>query len=641
MRRRWRWLIGGGAAALIVLGSVAIYLSSRDFNAYRGWVEARLSAELGNAVTIGGDMGLSLGWDPVIVLNDVALARHIGGKASLARIERLEAKIALMPFVASIGRELVVERITVKGAQLWLGQPTPIDAVAAPHPQTASPLPDSARMSVRLRALDLMRATLHFAVGREVVDVAIDRASATAAGDAMRIAATGTSAGHAIRVDGSVGMVEQWMMQPPRPVAIDLTTAIDDTAQLRLKGSVLGGNIDLQLDGDLRGLGFVTLISKAQPLNFAARLQAAAPADSWRFTDVSLKLGTVALTGDATLRAREVPDLKLTLHAVMLDLASLGSDTPSPTAEGSPASIGLDRFTAEIALSAAAATLPLGIRMVDIHGLVTVHDGKAELKEFGAVLARGAVAATGDLSPSGEFTARLSARGVDLGQLMRETRGQSSVSGGTSALQADLRGRIFGGRSILTSLKGRADLSMGRASVSNSFGDRFGFLQIFNIIDRALPLGPTIPVNCAAGRFIIDGGVARTRGLMIDTPRLALWVAGRIDLDTEAIDLRVEPQAKVAALVSVVPPMNIRGTLSRPLVEPDVIGTAVGVASGLLAAPGLLAGEIGDVLSGLGSLVAGSKVRTSHAPGGCQVPSHSTRDTRPGLHIPNLFDLFR
>jgi len=215
------------------------------------------------------------------------------------------------------------------------------------------------------------------------------------------------------------------------------------------------------------------------------------------------------------------------------------------------------------------------------------------------------------------------------------------VSGGTTTLHADFQGRIFGGKTIMASLKGRADLSMGRASVSNSFSDRFGLLQVFNIIDRALPLGPSIPVNCAAGRFMIDGGVARTRGLMIDTPRLALWVSGRIILDTEGIELRVEPQAKVAALVSVVPPMNIRGTLSRPLVEPDLIGAAVGVASGLLSAPGLLAGEIGDVLSGLGALVAGSKVRASQAPSGCQAPSHSTRDTRPGLHIPNLLDLIR
>ena len=89
------------------------------------------------------------------------------------------------------------------------------------------------------------------------------------------------------------------------------------------------------------------------------------------------------------------------------------------------------------------------------------------------------------------------------------------------------------------------------------------------------------------------------------------------------------------------PPANIRGTLGRPIIEPDVIGTAVGVASGLLSAPALLAGEVGEVVSGLGALVTGSSPRTARAPSGCQPAARSAPDSRPGLHIPNLLDLFR
>ena len=637
MRRRWLWLIGGGAAALLVLGLANAYLSTRYVNVYRGWVEARLGAELGVSVAIIGDLEMSVGWTPGIVVRNVTLSGLGADQPALARVERLEARIALMPFVTSFGRELIVERVAAEGTQLWLGRPPAKNAKEVPRGEIVNPLPEAARMSMRLRALEAKQTTLHIAAGRDMLEIEIATASAVAAGDALRIAATGSFAGRAIRVEGTTDAIERWPLPPQRAHAVDLMTSLDDAAQIRIHGSVTGGGIDVAVRVDVRELANAPAISATQPLGVSMRVRAAALRDDWRLTDVAVTLGTLALTGEGALRLAEIPDLKLTLQTALLDLTLLGHGGATPASAGSPAVAALDRFTAEIALTATAATLPQNVRLSDLRSQLVVRDGKVELKELTAALASGTITATGELTALGAYTTNLTARGVDLGHLIRETRGKSVVTGGATTLRADLHGTLASGKGVMASVAGRADVSVGRASVSNSYSDRFGFLQIFNLIDRALPLGPSIAVNCAAGRFTIQDGIARTRGLMIDLPRLALWVGGRIDLDSEAINLRVEPQVKVASLVSVVPPANVRGTIGNPIIEPDVIGTAVGVASGLLSAPELLVGEVGDVLS---SLVGGASGRSARAPSRCQPAGRPAQESRPGL-LPNLFDLFR
>ncbi len=638
MLRRWLGLIGGGALLLLAMAGGVAFVASRDFNAYRGWAAARLSAELGLPVSITGDLGLSLGWTPVVIARAVRFGRPEDGKLTLARIERLEARIALMPFVTSFGRELVVESVALQGARLWLGRGVARDADDAPGAEPSIPALDNARMSVRLRSLEITDSVFHYLAGREIFDVVIAKATAEADGAAMRIAADGSFGGRALRVEGWTGALDQFLARPRQPVAVDLIATLGGTATLHVAGKLFGDGIDFALQADIRELGNIAAISSAQPLALSARVQAPNLSEAWRLTDVTATLGTLAIAGEATLQPGETPDLRVKLRTAHIDLAP--TDAAAPRHDGKPAFPSLDWFTAEVALAADSVTLPQGVRLTELRSLLVVREGKAELKEFAASLAGGSVGATGNLTSNGEFTARLDARGFDLGQVIREARGRSALTGGKTVLRAELQGRLDGA-DIIASLKGRADVSVGRASVSNAYADRFGFLQIFNLIDRALPLGSTVPVTCAAGRFTVDGGVARTRGLMIDSPRLALWVTGRVDLASQAINFRVEPQPKVASLISVVPPANIRGTLGQPIIEPDVIGAAVGVAGNLLSTPGLMVEEVGDVLSSLGAFVTGSTPRSARAAEGCRAPGQSPRETRPGLRIPNPLDLFR
>lgn len=85
-----------------------------------------------------------------------------------------------------------------------------------------------------------------------------------------------------------------------------------------------------------------------------------------------------------------------------------------------------------------------------------------------------------------------------------------------------------------------------------------------------------IPIHCALVDFSIEGGIARSRQMVMDTDAFNLYGRGEIRLGEQNLDIELEPKAKDFSLVSMRLPLRIHGPFDNLRFDPDV---SEGVAS--------------------------------------------------------------
>jgi len=90
------------------------------------------------------------------------------------------------------------------------------------------------------------------------------------------------------------------------------------------------------------------------------------------------------------------------------------------------------------------------------------------------------------------------------------------------------------------------------------------------------------PIQCFAGHFEIDKGVATARVLALDTGEAVMLGTGQIDLVQERYDIHIEPKVKQRSILAVTVPLEIQGPLNQPKVSPRLLGAARSTATGVL-----------------------------------------------------------
>src|SRR5690606_31004348 len=78
-----------------------------------------------------------------------------------------------------------------------------------------------------------------------------------------------------------------------------------------------------------------------------------------------------------------------------------------------------------------------------------------------------------------------------------------------------------------------------------------------------------ITLNCAAADFNVSDGLMETEGFIIDTEDAVINVDGRINLDDEKLDLKINPQSKGLRVLSLRGPLYVDGTMKDPSVGID------------------------------------------------------------------------
>ena len=240
--------------------------------------------------------------------------------------------------------------------------------------------------------------------------------------------------------------------------------------------------------------------------------------------------------------------------------------------------------------------------------------GKLTISKIDAGLSGGKLAISGVIdgsAPQPAIALKLTSRGVEAGTLL-QTFGQSAVlSGGKVDLDVDVKGQGESVRQIMAGLNGHTDMKMGSAKINNSFA-KIMFADLFKLISTGGSADGS-NLSCVVSKFDIAKGVATSKALVVDTSGATIIGSGKIMLDSEKLDMHLNPQAKQASLASLAIPVNVGGTLASPSVLPDAAGAAKGAVVGAVSGGGAVAGALTGLATGSGGGGGGAAASS----GGC------------------------
>lgn len=408
---------------LMAVAALFVFLWSLDLERHKPLVADIVRAATGREVTIAGPLVPRFGLSPALTAEGVSLSNAAWGeRRPMFSAERLEAQLRLMPLIASLGRHIVVERVVLSGAELWLetddtgggnwrfGGST----AAAPPVPAAEPAqsPDVEVLEVELRQV---RVGLKLGHGAPTT-LAIDRATLRGAGESDLRAFSGSGRYESLPFEFD-GRLRFAAADAGRPLRVDLVVGSGPRARLKLGAEVLrplaGRGYAVALEFDMPEIGALgEMASQAGIAGISVpafgRFELATGLSD-RGPD-----GRVALDS-LRLRLGEGSDLRAMVDGAVRDPLGLIQQPPAP--------LGLDMRIEVVADDFAAAMrrlrggdAPRGAFRID--GRLR-DDGSPGLRlsEFRVVGPRIDLAAEGGLSFAGSrpaLSARISGRALDL-----------------------------------------------------------------------------------------------------------------------------------------------------------------------------------------------------------------------------------
>lgn len=336
--------------------------------------------------------------------------------------------------------------------------------------------------------------------------------------------------------------------------------------------------------------------------------------------------------GELTVVIGQRPGLAGVLASTRVDLDALRPPAVAGTAAGGPAAPGPRdaRVIPDIPLPLEALRLTdsdlrvmigtlqaEGVTIRELAGHLVIQDGKARLDPLTATLPGGRIslraAADMTVAPPVVQVAAMS-EGIDLPALLAALK-QPQGTTGRLEFDIDLRGRGQDLRAVAGTAAGHVGFGLTSAQVEQGSAGLLG--RALADLRGALPaLGNLaegkVGLACAAGRFALEGGVATTQALLIDSSIGKIGGEGRANLRDETLDMRLHLDLRLPVpginLLRVRAPVPLRGTFAAP--RPDYavasLGGVAGTVEGLLRTPSNLADGILGALGGPAGLVPGS-----------------------------------
>ena len=612
--------IGAGILLLGVAIIVAVVLSY-DFNRFKAPVAQAVEAATGRRLTLGGDIGLTLGWSPALVVEEVRLGNaDWGSRPDMVHLRRLEVQVALLPLIrgtVAVERFVLIEpdilietdaggrsNLEFKSLQQSTEKPGSRQA-EGPKKVSSAALP----MGLALKDLEIRDGTVTYLDGAARIShqVRIHQVRTTSDGlnSSLTLSVSGVYNDADFTLDGTFGPLAA-ALDPAAvwPLKIE-AKALD--IQAVLEGSIKeprkASGIDLQFAVTAAGLAKAAALAGQPlpldgPLKVVGHIQDTAP-KAYRVSGVELHLGPSDIRGDLSidLSARR-PNLKADLTSKFLDLAVLTTSPPAPPlpssekAKAKPAAAKpqsgrktaknrlfpdealplsfLDAVNANVSLRVERLALPK-IVLEKLDAAVDLNAGRLKVAPLKAVLAKGAF--EGDLvlaskAKAADLDARIEINALDLGEILTQIQAGDGIEGRVDAA-ADLKSRGGSVATLMAGMDGYARLVMEKGRVAKGFLKRVGgggiVDGVLHLLDPAGAASDYTDINCAVVRMDVRRGVADATVLVVDTPQISVTGQGTVDLSSEGLDLAFKPapkQALAAGRFGVLP-MSL-GELSQP-----------------------------------------------------------------------------
>lgn len=572
------------------------YVRSIDVDGYRPALVEELRAATGREVAVDGPIGLSLLPRPRFVIRGVAIANAPWGtRDTLARIDRVEAELALLPLLKGERR---IHRVRLVRPDVWLET----DSVGKVNWVFAGGRPQSARDgggapllgSLDVSRVDVEGGRLTYRNGASGDITVLSIARGQAAGDGstapLRIGVDGAWNAVPFAVDGTVG--------PFGAVAAHQAEHRGGGAPVALQVSFGGATarIDGTVDnsGDGPGAALKLALAAPAPAQLARRFGIALPLTEPFKLDGDLRYGadrialenaTVAIgEGTATMSASvdlSTPRAAFTasIHAARTDISAfLRPGTTVTAGEVGPLEALLGSRLLELADGTAdirsdiVQAGPMTLR--DVEARVAFDKGGIAIEPIRARTVGGAVTGSVQLdagvSPP-RLTAVLKAPAFAAGPLVQRIASVKAF-GGVASVAANLSTTIGTPEVMLAELEGEALLAMGEGRMTlepheTPFADHVaGPAALAGLVAAAD--SQDVPIECIAGRMIVVGGVARSEGFVLLSRDARVRGEGSVDLTTQRMALRFIPEARNKPLL-LERAVSLAGPLDAPVVTLD------------------------------------------------------------------------
>ena len=176
---------------------------------------------------------------------------------------------------------------------------------------------------------------------------------------------------------------------------------------------------------------------------------------------------------------------------------------------------------------------------------------------------------------------------LQLTELVGKTKSEPPLEGTVSA-RITIRGKGSSVHQVAASSEGNLTAVIPRGAVRSAFAELAG-IDLRGLGMLLAKQTQTTAIRCGVASFEAHNGELTAQRLVLDTQDVLVTGEGRIQLDTEALDLRLLGHPKRMRLVRVRSPLPLQGTLLHPTIGVQArhsVGQAAGaVALGLVLTP--------------------------------------------------------
>ena len=247
--------------------------------------------------------------------------------------------------------------------------------------------------------------------------------------------------------------------------------------------------------------------------------------------------------------------------------------------------------------------LPNKTILNNLSGHILFKDSRIDLNDLKFALGKGqgqAQISVADFQgDSPKIAIKLLAKGFSLEQILLSTDAGTKVSGGSTQLAFNLQGKGKSLHQFLSTANGVAQVSVGKASLGSKVFNNAGDLVV-TILNAVNPLHKSSDqtiLECAVAYFPVSNGMVTVKDSVgVETDKLDITLSGTVNLNTEAINLNINPNDKsgLTTGIDLGGLVKIDGTLLNPqtgINKQGVVSSAASIGLGILTAGISIAAE--------------------------------------------------
>jgi len=408
--------------------------------------------------------------------------------------------------------------------------------------------------------------------------------------------------------------------RPERLVAISKLIIHDSARESEIDGQANDGRYQFAVKGKTGNLRQAFNDWDVNPVKLNVNL------------DLTLNGKSLALEGDIQKLPKAMTQFDLRLNSSSLDISPSSKSTAStPTkSTGAPVSenptssavkttsstqgqyffseenlpfSALPNANGKLEVNIAQLSIPGEPALSNLKGLFTFNGDQISAQNFSFDFAKGSVEGqlllSGLQSSSPSVAIKGLAKGFSLQQLSDASDPSSKVSGGDMQAAFNIKSNGMSSHQLASHANGVVQISVGQGKLDSRFLDRTGDLMItaINAINPMRNKSDQTTLECAVAYLPISNGLVNIdNSVGAVTDRLYIILAGTINLNNEALNIRIEPKERsgLTTGVDLAGLVKMEGTILHPSAGVNKIGvinSAVTIGLGILTGGATLLAE--------------------------------------------------